>query len=609
MSETVNLQEFDPESMPLSCTWIIIGGPGTGKCFRQGTGVIMHNGSINYVEDIKIGDMLMGDDSTPRTVTRLYRGTDKFYKITPSDNTDPYYVTGKHVLCLHFNQPHTMSAQNGFVDVTYHESFTDNDGLSKVRTSFRTYRNCSAAYEEFSKHAENPIVFEIEVEKYMELNDKFTSSLSAYRTGIDFPETPVPLDPYFVGVVLACDITNGVINGFVSAEVYEYLKTYAESIGMHLEGSIKTPNLLDFHGEQTETIQYVRALTSNCIPDIYKYNSETVRFKLLSGILDVLLLGNQVTVYVKNPRFNKDFEYLVRSLGIQLVKYKDNLIVQLVGDLGKLELLRYRNGICDWKCNLDYNFVVEECPGVDYYYGFELDGNKRFLMSDFTVTHNSTLIENFAYFLKHRYPIARVFSGTEEGYKRFCKIFGALYVSNYWNEGEETKYITRQRNRVMKYGEGTNPGNASINIMDDIGDDPRVFKTPLMRSIFKLGSRHWDHLVMIGNQYAIDFPPDIRKSISFVALGKETSPIELKKLYENFGGECGTFEQFCKYMKDVTGDHTFLIINKRSQTSNPEDCLSWFQTKPMGDWTFGCKEYRQWNKDRYNPNYVDKIVM
>lgn len=41
----------------------------------------MYNGSIKNVEDVVIGDQLMGDDSTPRNILSLSTGTEKIYSV------------------------------------------------------------------------------------------------------------------------------------------------------------------------------------------------------------------------------------------------------------------------------------------------------------------------------------------------------------------------------------------------------------------------------------------------------------------------------------------------------------------------------------------------
>jgi hypothetical protein len=254
---------------------------------------------------------------------------------------------------------------------------------------------------------------------------------------------------------------------------------------------------------------------------------------------------------------------------------------------------------------LVYGISVESI-GEGEYFGFQIDGNGRFLLGDFTVTHNSTLMENFAYYRKHLYPVARIFIGTEEGYKRCCKIYHPLFVSNYWDEAEEEKHVRRQRTCELKNGRGYT-GNYAINIIDDIGDDPKVYRTKLMRGLFKLGSQHWAQLLMVGSQYAIDLPPDVRKATSYVALAREPEENERKKLYNNFGGIVGSYDRFCDLMDQLTGDYTFLIFKKRSQSNALEDCVFYFRTKKLGNWSFGCKEYKEWGRERYDTKYVEKI--
>nr|QBK86296.1 MAG: packaging ATPase [Marseillevirus LCMAC102] len=217
-------------------------------------------------------------------------------------------------------------------------------------------------------------------------------------------------------------------------------------------------------------------------------------------------------------------------------------------------------------------------------------------------------MENMAYYLKHRYPVARIFIGTEEGYKRMCNIFHPLFVSGYYDEQEEKNHILRQRTCGIENEKGY-PGNYAINIIDDASDDPKVYKTKVMRGLFKLGSQHWSQLLMVGSQYAIDMPPDVRKSVSYVAIFREPEEIERKKLYNNFGGLAGSYENFCDLMDQLTGDFTCLIFKKRTQSNNMEENIFYYKTRKLKNWKFGCKEYREWGNKRYDSEYIEEIVM
>ena len=68
-------------------------------CHARGQRVLMFDGSLRAVEDVDVGDRLMGSDSTPRTVTRLCRGAGEMYRVLPTKGA-PFDVNGDHVLSL-----------------------------------------------------------------------------------------------------------------------------------------------------------------------------------------------------------------------------------------------------------------------------------------------------------------------------------------------------------------------------------------------------------------------------------------------------------------------------------------------------------------------------
>lgn len=88
-------------------SWQVIpffkGQASSGKCMAAGTRVLMHDGTTRAVEHVGVGDLLMGDDGTPRRVLELARGVDDMFTLAPCDDDagyEPLTVTGEHVLCL-----------------------------------------------------------------------------------------------------------------------------------------------------------------------------------------------------------------------------------------------------------------------------------------------------------------------------------------------------------------------------------------------------------------------------------------------------------------------------------------------------------------------------
>lgn len=72
---------------------------GGGKCLGRGTPVLMYDGRVLPVEQVVVGDLLMGPDSTPRVVQSLATGSEQLYKVTPVKG-DPYVVNESHILSL-----------------------------------------------------------------------------------------------------------------------------------------------------------------------------------------------------------------------------------------------------------------------------------------------------------------------------------------------------------------------------------------------------------------------------------------------------------------------------------------------------------------------------
>jgi hypothetical protein len=93
----------------------IKGYAGTGKCFGAGTEILMYDGSSRKIEDILPGDLVMGDDSTPRTVLDLARGSEELYEICSEYGC--FRVTRDHVLCL----KHRWSSDEHVVEMTVGE--------------------------------------------------------------------------------------------------------------------------------------------------------------------------------------------------------------------------------------------------------------------------------------------------------------------------------------------------------------------------------------------------------------------------------------------------------------------------------------------------------
>ena len=164
-----------------------------GKCLGINTPILMYDGAVKRVQDVRIGDVLMGDDSTPRHVLSLARGRENMYNIS-----DTYVV----------NESHILSLRNG------------------------------------------PEVVDIALLDYLALPERH--SMLGYRVPVDFPETPVDKDPYEVGLNavvgdtipreymcnsrrIRLQLLAGLVNG--KKALLDDVKFVARSLGFSVDGT------------------------------------------------------------------------------------------------------------------------------------------------------------------------------------------------------------------------------------------------------------------------------------------------------------------------------------------------------------------------------------
>lgn len=270
---------------------------GGGKCLARNTPILMYDGTIRPVQDIRVGDRIMGDDSTPRTVLSTCIGIEEMVTIIPKMG-DPYTTNMSHMLSL------------------------------------RCPKNPSK-------------IVNMPVKEYISIINAFpgiTNMLCGYRVGVEFEEKHISLDPYYTG------------------------RWFAD------------------HGKE---ILYA-----------YRCNTRSIRKSVLAGIIDSR--GNYSFYhkgFIIEPMQNDFVDgvlYIARSLG--LAAYKERSPGSLM-----FMVIIYGNGIEEIPTRIPnkiapkYSYewdplVVPIAPvqsGIGMYYGFELDGNRRFLLGDFTVTHNT----------------------------------------------------------------------------------------------------------------------------------------------------------------------------------------------------------------------------
>lgn len=350
-------------------------------CHSKGTLVLKYSGDLIPIEDVRVGDILMGPDSSPRWVRRLCRGIGKMYKISPKRGPS-FVVNGDHILRL-------KSTNQG----------------KRVKKA-------------------NPFV-EISVNEYLSKNKNFKHLYKLYRVGVDFPKiAPPDICPWFAGVVIGDGSTLLDRNATITTPDQEVIDGVVENVckmGGYVSfikkqgTSCLTLSICDEKASRTKLNRVKEALINNglwgkmagdkFVPRKFKLGSREVRLNVLAGLLDTdghLSKGTGFDFISKSKQLSEDVVFISRSLGLSAkmspcIKGCQNgfkgeyFRVSISGDTDiiPLRITRKRASARGQKKSpLVSGFTIEELS-EDSFYGFELDGDHLYLTSDFVVHHNS----------------------------------------------------------------------------------------------------------------------------------------------------------------------------------------------------------------------------
>lgn len=407
----------------------MVGNVDSSKCECKNTKIRMYSGDVENIQDIIPGDLLMGDNSEPRKVLETTKGFSKMYKITPV-NGEPLTVNKNHILCFkasNYNyvfwdksrnryQVRTFVLTNGkpkvctksFLirpyDNKYYSSKEDAIFESKEDAKIASYNYLEIVLNN-SKTIKLGDVVELTLEKFVNLTKLEKSALKLYRTGVDYKDQHIGIDPYMLGYWLGAGNSDDSIITIGNKEVIEYFEKNLPQYGLSIiwnedyEYSIRpsqkqTPKKSNHF---RNCLKKYNLYKNKHIPPCYKYNTRKIRLEILAGLIasdGILIREKEYAFYMSQKSINlvNDIVELSRSLGFSSY-VKDGKVKCIICEsegIEKIPTVIERN-------QRPKNLLVTSIKDIEIlpeqeHFGFELDGNGRYLHDDFTVTHNSSTV-------------------------------------------------------------------------------------------------------------------------------------------------------------------------------------------------------------------------
>ncbi len=361
---------------------LIIGPMMSGKCLGRDTPVLMFDGTVNAVQDIIPGELLMGDDSSPRKVLSVCSGKSELFRVSPSFG-ESYVVNDAHILSL--------------------------------KCSFSPKKTRDTVDPKYQKGK----VVNISVKEYLSESKTFKSYYKGYRVGVEFNSKDISLDPYILGVWLGDGTSKAPEITTVDSEILQAIENYAESVGLKVKKKNNDHRAPTYHltcGKLNGKNPFINDLETldvrgnKHIPHCYKSNTREIRLKVLAGLLDTDGYYDKnkkkYEITQKRRTLAYDILFIARSLGMTAYCSETQKYCTYKGERRTGTYYRvFISGSClqDIPCRLKRKQalphtsrndllvgITVESIGYGKYFGFEIDGNNLFVLGDFTVTHNTT---------------------------------------------------------------------------------------------------------------------------------------------------------------------------------------------------------------------------
>lgn len=347
------------------------------RCHTKNYKILMYDGTTKNVQDLKIGDVIMGDDSTPRNILSLVSGEDACYKITPKKG-DSFIVNENHILVLE----------------------KTNQGSCYHKKGGKLYN-----YDDRKR------VVEISVKDYLKTSTHFKHLYKLKKQSVLFEKNDLVFEPYYIGLWLGDGFS---CNSNICKPDLE-IQTYCQQLCNKYNLNYRFKKNINYisRGNAPKKINTIfnnlkklNLLKNKHIPFEYLTSSIKERELLLAGLIDSdgykahnclyeitqkkELLSNQIVSLARSLGFSTSIKTVYKSCtnGVDKTK-KPYYKISISGNFLNFPILINKKKSTDinYFSSSRSSFKIEK-TNDQVVYGFTVDGNNRYLDYQYIIHHN-----------------------------------------------------------------------------------------------------------------------------------------------------------------------------------------------------------------------------
>ena len=421
-------------------------------CFAGNTEILLWNGNIKLAKDIQVGDVLVGTDGKQRIVKKTFSGNDEMYCVQQKNGVDYTVNSKHTLLLLPSFYKRITESDSFFklswfdsqkVCFKQKKIYFSDDNYETVKKEIEKFQvkeePLRIIVDDYLKlplsiknrlygYKSNEIHWD---EKYIEIDPYILGTWlgDGYSDGSGFSSNDNIIINEWIKWANRNDAEivhtasyrfsvrrNGA--GYKRGAIGEEKKC----IGCQKIKCTLCTQKIDYNNRKKksrhstsplkELLNKYNLVHNKHIPNVYLTNSRKNRLLLLAGIIDTDgYIGNdgkRIVITQVNPILSKQIEILARSLGFIVnvtishkinikvpncnirKNYKDQYRINISGyNVSEIPVILKQNCV-NFNPNKNYlkTSINVKWIGNDKYYGFQIDGNNQFILSDSTAVKN-----------------------------------------------------------------------------------------------------------------------------------------------------------------------------------------------------------------------------
>lgn len=392
------------------------------RCVGSKELILMWDGNRKTADSIKIGDVLIGDDGWPRRVLDTCSGIGELYRIDQS-RKGSYIVNENHTLTLRYSIHLSIvwnKSDSRWTTRWFDPSVMTVRVKSVMVTKTKTKSQAFDEITEFVDTIDPNDTFDVPLQSYLSMGKTVQLAMLGVQlnTSVNWIAQKVILDPYILGMWLGDGKSRGYGFTSIDPELIEYWTVWAAKNDSYISqhkiaiqyGVCSNTKGGSYKSALKKGLEHYNLLLNKHIPDDYIYNSKEVRLALLAGLIDTDGWTEydgtcaNITQSHDHSRILDGAEFIAQSLGIGTrrwvrktswtskgVKKTGTALTLSMSGIGleNIPTLLPRKKCYPPKLKRTTSYKITATPiGIGPYSGFEVDLNNRFLLGDFTITHN-----------------------------------------------------------------------------------------------------------------------------------------------------------------------------------------------------------------------------